>query len=130
MYQQKFQALVNKSGASLFASLNVIFFQENEITIAYCPALDLSSYGDNQKEARREFAQSFCEYSAYCIDNGTLEKDLLAHGWTMKDGKLQEPAMDYMIRKNATLRDIVNHKDYKKLTIRVHKARRTKVVAI
>ncbi|MGN0235866.1 MAG: hypothetical protein ACI4BD_06110 [Paludibacteraceae bacterium] len=130
MYQQNFKAIVNKSGASLFASLDVVFFRENETTVAYCPALDLSAYGNNQKEAKQEFAQSFYEYSSYCIDNDTLEKDLLAHGWTMKDGKLQEPAMDYMIRKNETLRDIVNNKNYRKLTIRVNKKQRPKTAVV
>lgn len=130
MYQQNFKAIVSKSGASLFASLDVVFFRENETTIAYCPALDLSAYGDNQKDARKEFAQSFYEYSSYCIDNATLDKDLLAHGWTIKDGKLKEPSMDYMIRKNETLRDIVNNKNYRKLTIPVNRTRRIKTAVM
>ena len=90
MHPQHFKAIVNKSGASLFALLEVVFFRKDETTVAYCPALDLSAYGDNQKEAKQEFAQSFYEYSSYCIDNDTLKKDLFEHGWTMKDGKLYQ----------------------------------------
>lgn len=61
----------------------VIFFKENDITIAYCPTLELSGYGKNKKSAKASLKVVLSEYFRYAIENKTLGKDLKRLGWTI-----------------------------------------------
>lgn len=110
---------MNIGGVSLNTMLEVVFFREQPYTIAYCPALDISAAGNNQKQAKEEFAQVFAEYAEDCIKNNTLREDLSAHGWVIKDGTYNAPAMTQMLIGNDTLRDIVDNKDYSKQVVAI-----------
>lgn len=45
--------------------LTVYLFEEDEHTIAYCPALDLSGYGMNEEEAKSDLSAVLTEYFIY-----------------------------------------------------------------
>lgn len=62
-------------------------FQEDGAYIVYCPALDLSAYGQNEEEARKAFEQTFEMHFTYCINKKFLYEDLKKHGWTIKSKK-------------------------------------------
>ena len=62
----------------------VIFFRENDSIVAYCPALELSTCGNDIKEAKKNFEECLKIYLTETIKNGTLEKDLLKLGWESK----------------------------------------------
>ena len=125
LYNAHFNARITKQGGmDVQASLEVLFFNEDKNVIAYCPALDLSVAGDTVKQAKEEFAQAFYEYATYCVQNDTMEADLIAHGWICKDGQISAPSITKMLPKNPALRDIIDNKEYRKLTIRVGNRRK------
>lgn len=51
--------------------------------VAYCPALELSSYGDTEDEARQAFEEALRFFAADTARRGTLDQLLLAFGWRL-----------------------------------------------
>jgi hypothetical protein len=62
-------------------------FKEGDSFIVYCPALDLSSYGDTENEAKAAFKKVFEETVKYMLNKNTLKEDLIKHGWEVKSLK-------------------------------------------
>ena len=59
--------------------------------VAYCPALELSSYGDTEEEARAAFEDALGIFIRDTTERGTLDQLLLALGWRL----LKQPAPVY-----------------------------------
>jgi len=51
--------------------------------VAYCPALELSSYGDTEAEAQAAFEEALQFFVQDTAERGTLDKLLLALGWRL-----------------------------------------------
>ena len=71
--------------------LQVALFKEDGQFVAYCPALELSSYGDTPKEAKQAFDEALDIFVEETTEKGTLEKVLLQLGWSLK----RKPKPDY-----------------------------------
>jgi len=67
--------------ADIGARIPVIIFQEGNKFVAYCPALDLSSCGDTEVQARRRFTEAVQVFFRELIAMGTLEEVLEESGW-------------------------------------------------
>jgi predicted RNase H-like HicB family nuclease len=61
--------------------LNVLVFQEGEYYVAYCPSLNLSSYGDSVQEAKEGFDETMKSYIEDCESYHSLTEDLTKLGW-------------------------------------------------
>jgi len=77
-------SLINKSDNQITVIVNVLLLKEDDIWVAYCPALDLSSYGDNEDEAKDAFHETVDIFIQETERKGTLEKVLLSLGWTLR----------------------------------------------
>jgi predicted RNase H-like HicB family nuclease len=75
---------LQKERNSLNVSVEVALFQEDGIWVAYCPALEVSSYGDNKDEAKDAFEEAMQIFLAETERKGTLEKYLLKLGWQLQ----------------------------------------------
>jgi len=64
--------------------LSVLVFEQGDYFVAYCPSLEISSYGISVEDAKVGFDDAMNVYLAYCIENGTLKKDLADHGWLIE----------------------------------------------
>ncbi len=72
--------------------LNVLVFQEGLYFVAFCPSLNLSSYGDSIEEAKIGFDEVMNAYLEDCKENNSLHEDLLKNGWTfIQNAKKPEP---------------------------------------
>ena len=49
--------------------------------VAYCPALELSSYGDTEVEAQEAFDEALASFTQDVTQRGTLTTLLAALGW-------------------------------------------------
>jgi hypothetical protein len=67
--------------ADISAKIPVILFQEGDKTIAYSPALDLSTCGDTEQQARRRFSEAALIYLSELMAMGTLDEVLEESGW-------------------------------------------------
>lgn len=120
MKKQHFNAHISfGEEGSLKVSLDIIFFAEGKYIVAYCPALDLSIAGTDEEDAKKEFAQMFMEYATDCIERNTLQDDLRAHGWKLKESQYEAPTITQMLVGNEILRNIFDTKDYKKEVVNI-----------
>ncbi len=72
-------------------SLPVTIFREGESFVAYTPALDLSSAGKTEDEAKRMFTEAVETLFEELTEMGTLDSVLKDLGWTNIKGNLQPP---------------------------------------
>lgn len=82
---------IRKSKDSIKLQLDVLIIKEEDYIVAYCPALELSSYGKSQSEAKAAFEIEIKIFIDETSKNGNLEKYLLKQGWTLQ----QIPELDY-----------------------------------
>ena len=88
-----------------------------DIWVAYCPELDLAGYDHGEDAAKQSFNFVLEEYLKYVLSNGTLEEDLLSHGWRKyKNGKLIEPSYKSMVRQGR-LDMVASMQNYSKYSI-------------
>ena len=75
----------------LTAQIQIFLIPEGEQYVAYCPALELSSYGSSPEDARAAFAEAMAIFVEETQAKGTLERVLLGLGWTLQ----QRPVARY-----------------------------------
>ncbi len=107
-------ATINKRKTDSSVELHLLEFAENEVTIIYAPALDVTGYGNTVKEAKASFEISLNEFLSYTTENATLETTLTQLGWTfVNDSQPIPPKQIDLISISETFNDIVNNKNYK-----------------
>lgn len=99
------------------ALLDLFSYKEGNVRIVYSPALDLSGYGNTLEEAKRSFEVTIKEYLRYCVENGTLDADLVQHGWkkVASEPDYQSPDIVSLIKTNNNLRTLIKG-NYSKTT--------------
>lgn len=97
-------------------ALSLIEFEEENVTIIYSPALDVSGYGYNHSEARSSFTEALHEFFIYTTNKNTLDKVLKDLGWAIKGSKNKpkyDPPKDSdLVSSNPVYNEIVNSKSY------------------
>lgn len=97
--------------------LSLVEFEEDNVTIIYSPALDLSGYGYSQLEAKQSFSEALHEFFRYTNNKKTLEKVLIELGWAIrgskKKPKFNPPKDSDLVSLNPLYNDIVNNKSYR-----------------
>jgi hypothetical protein len=66
---------------SIETKIPVLFFEEGNKVIAYSPAFDLSSCGNNEKQARKRFMEAVTIFLDEITEMGTLSEVLEECGW-------------------------------------------------
>ncbi len=82
---------VNRKSDSIKVKLAVILFKEADQYVSYCPALELSSYGDDEQEAKLAFEDALNIFIEETSKKGSLERELLKLGWRLQ----QHPKPSY-----------------------------------
>ena len=98
------------NNAEITLQLSVLTFSdEQNIHYAYLPALDITGYGKNEREAQKSLKIVLHEYLDYTTKHNTLLKDLERHGWIIKRGKqVQPPDWATLIGKNKEFNALVS----------------------
>jgi hypothetical protein len=77
--------------AQLEGNLSLSFFKQDDCVVAYSPALDLSTYGSNEKEAEKNFAEALDVFLGEFKDSRELEQVLVSLGWTKNKATAWQP---------------------------------------
>ena len=99
-------SIITRKGNDISLEVSVFVYKDpnypnGDMYIAYCPELDLSGYDRTNRGARKSFQIVLKDYIAYTLENGTLEEDLIEHGWKkLKNGKLAEPSYNVMLKRS------------------------------
>jgi predicted RNase H-like HicB family nuclease len=65
-------------------SLDVLLIKDGDYIVSFCPALDLSSFGDTEDDAKQAFDEAVGIFFEEISKKGTLEKVLLNLGWQLR----------------------------------------------
>jgi hypothetical protein len=98
-------------------SLPLIRFEEDGCNIAYCPALDVSGYGNSAEEALESFKISLSEFFKYLTNKKTFEKEMIRMGWTFSQNKhkgMTPPPMSKLLQENDNFSRIFNEHSFNK----------------
>ena len=108
---------INNTGISV--EVSVFLFKEDDVFQAYCPELDLVGYDYTEEGAKKSFEWVLKDYFDYTVENGTLEQDLLNHGWRKtKTGNVAEPTASSLLRRGQ-LRKVLGKREFSKYSIPV-----------
>ena len=77
----------------LEVSIPISFLREDDKYIAYTPALDLSTYGSTEDEAKRRFSEAVEILFNELDEKGTLHEVLTGLGWKRIDKSWQPPTV-------------------------------------
>jgi len=72
---------MTKKTSIVEAKIPVLFFEEGKKLIAYSPALDLSTCGDTEQQARKRFVGAALISLTEIDKMGTIEEVLEERGW-------------------------------------------------
>lgn len=100
---------------SVNVRLGMYLFKEGDSHIVYCPALDLSAYGDSEEQAKKSFSDILAITIKYMLNKNTMKEDLINHGWkikSLKQKKIKAPSFDDMLKNNESFREILENKNY------------------
>ena len=70
-----------KNPANINTKIPVVFFEEGDKVIAYSPALDISTYGSSEEQARKRFNEATAIFLNEITEMGTLDQVLEECGW-------------------------------------------------
>jgi hypothetical protein len=115
----KVDASIKDGSNEVKTTLSLFEFKEDKAFIIYSPALDLSGYGYTKKEAMDSFSETLQEFFRYTINKNSIVNELKRLGWQIKGGakhpKFKAPDISTMMVGNSELKDIVEHKEFKKI---------------
>jgi len=107
-----------RSGKNMITcNLPLILFVEDNTHITYCPALDISGYGQTEAESNKSFEITLGEYFRYTVNKKRLEEDLKKLGWTIKKHLKKDaipPSMGELLQNNEDFNRIFNTHDFRK----------------
>lgn len=98
-------------------NLPLIRFEEDGYHIAYCPALDVSGYGNSAEEALESFKISLEEFFRYLTNKKTFEREMQRMGWTISHNRQREmipPPMSKLLEENDNFSRIFNDHSFNK----------------
>jgi len=84
-------------GETVELSLEVNLIKEGDFIVAYCPSLELSSYGDSEDDAKIAFEEALKIFIDETQSKGTFFNELLNLGWVLQKKPLASftpPASD------------------------------------
>ena len=74
-------------------NLAVAFIQEGDKVVAYTPALDISTSGKNEAEAKERFSELVNIFLADLVENNTVDSVLSDLGWVKNQNQWMPPAI-------------------------------------
>ncbi|MBS3946479.1 MAG: hypothetical protein KGZ42_13330 [Melioribacter sp.] len=99
--------------SKIVLNLEVHLYKEDEYFVAFCPALNLSAYGDTKTKAKRAFETELNIFIEESHKKGTFEKYLLQQGWQLKQlpkPQYQQPPLQKLKKPSskATYTEVFN----------------------
>lgn len=111
-----FSGLYENKDGKVTVKLSVIFFNDTDSVISYCPALNVYGYGKDESDSKQSFETSLEEFFKYTMNKGTLFQELESLGWTITNSKkINPPAFSDLLKNNKEFEDIFNNHDFTKV---------------
>lgn len=98
--------------------LPLIIFEDSGCQIVYCPALDVSGYGQTEDEAYESLKICLGEFFQYTLNKNTFRTELQKLGWKLKKSKTKPmipPDMSTLLSNNDNFSNIFNNYSFRKV---------------
>lgn len=118
----QFKGKWESSNKRIGVNLPLILFTEENTEFAYCPALNLTGYGETETDAMKSFEVVLGEYLLYTTRKKTLLEDLKQFGWAVRKtlrGSMRPPTMESLLKQNDEFSRIFNTHNFKKVSTHV-----------
>ena len=113
----RFRGNIGVNDDIFHVGLSLVEFKEDDVTIIYSPALNLSGYGYSSEEAKNSFNIALHEFFRYTNNKKTFNTVIKELGWSVKGGKknpkIEPPLNSDLVANNPLYNEIINSKDYK-----------------
>ncbi|MBI2257349.1 MAG: hypothetical protein HYU67_00435 [Flavobacteriia bacterium] len=109
MAKAHFQGTFNRGKYLINIGLSLYLWEEDNITFVYSPALDITGYGMDEKEAKHSFEITLKEFVDYTHNKNTIFDELENLGWTVnrKKKRIHAPDIEELKIDNDTFRNIL-----------------------
>lgn len=101
-------------------NIQYYIFKSEGLYLAYCPALDMTSSGEDMNDVIKQFYEHFQLYVECCIEENTLIDDLKSHGWKIKGVKLYQPTFNELLEKPDFRALMESDTEYERLNAKVY----------
>ncbi|HUY62681.1 MAG TPA: hypothetical protein VMV50_02740 [Candidatus Paceibacterota bacterium] len=81
------------NAASVEVNLPVAFIREGGKVVAYTPALDISTVGKDENEAKQMFGEIVNIFLADLVENDTVDSVLTSLGWIKNESRWNPPVI-------------------------------------
>ena len=108
------------SDTEYFFFLDLIIYKEDNLYIALCPSLELSSTGETWNQAIQNFYEAFQLHVECCLEMGTLFDDFKEHGWTITANKITPPKFSELTQSNSLKNILDSNKPFSKVSAPFH----------
>ncbi|MCM1490403.1 MAG: hypothetical protein NC095_06215 [Muribaculum sp.] len=95
-------------------NIQYYIYEADGMYIAYCPALDITSTGEDINDVVTQFYEHFQLYIECCIEDNTLIQDLQNHGWKLEGVKIYQPSFGDMMMKQEFRRLMESDTEYER----------------
>lgn len=94
-------------------NLSIFLWEEDSVTYAYSPALDLTGYGLSKEEAKESFETVLHEFIKYTHNKKTIFQELENLGWAVNKRKKRVVSPDFedLLSDNEHFRHLYKSKD-------------------
>lgn len=113
-----FSGTWSSASDKIHVNIPIYIFEESDTIIYYCPALDISGYGQSDEEARGSFKTTLGEFFTYTLRKKTFFSEMKRLGWTVRNSKkkpMVPPSVDQMLATNEQFSHILNNINYRKV---------------
>ena len=109
MSKIQYKTSYNKGKYNINISISIYNWQEKGIFYIYSPALDITGYGNNVKEAKKSFEHTLIEFVSYTDNKKTIFDELEHLGWTVnrKKKRVHAPDLEDLLDDNDSLKEII-----------------------
>lgn len=109
MAKAQFKGTFNQGEYLINVSLSLYVWVEDNITFVYSPALDITGYGINEKEAKNSFQVTLDEFVNYTHTKKTIFDELEKLGWTVnrKKKRVHAPNLEELRADNDIFRNLL-----------------------
>jgi hypothetical protein len=114
----QFHGTWTSSSHKISINLPFIIFEEGDCQVVYCPALDVSGYGDTEAEAFESFEVCLGEFLLYTTHKKTFLDELKRLGWVIKKSKFKPmvpPQISQLLEGNENFSRIFNNFPFRKI---------------
>lgn len=125
MAKNIYQGSFSKGNVRVNVGLLLLIWQEEKVSYAYAPQLDLTGYGYSETEAKESFNHQLNEFLEYTLNKNTLFKELKRLGWetNKRHKKIIAPSEDALLVDNELFRDLLEtpgiHRETKELELSI-----------